>query len=384
MLYYILVKGGVTMNLTLTTKIKINPTNEQAIILKETMNAYRKACNFVSEIIFHSKILMQAKLHNMTYRDLRSQFGLRSQMAQSVIKTVIAKYRAIKSNGHSWTLVCFKKPQYDLVFNRDYSLSKGLFSVNTLEGRIKVPFEIKGFEEYFDGTWTFGTAKLVYKHEKWFLYIPMSKEIEECDLKNINQVVGVDFGVNFVITTYDSNGKTFFWNGRRIKHQREKYKRLRKQLQQKRTPSARRRLKAIGQRENRWMQDVNHCISKALIERYGANTLFVLEDLTGIRRATEKVRKEDRYTMVSWAFYDLRQKIEYKALKHRAKVITVDPKYTSQTCPKCGHTEKVNRNKQTHTFCCKNCHYQSNDDRVGAMNLQRKGIEYIVEETIQA
>jgi transposase len=112
--------------------------------------------------------------------------------------------------------------------------------------------------------------------------------------------------------------------------------------------------------------------------------LFVLEDLTGIRRATEKIRKEDRYTMVSWAFYDLRQKIEYKALKHRAKVITVNPKYTSQTCPKCGHTEKVNRNKQTHTFCCKNCHYQSNDDRVGAMNLQRKGIEYIVEETIQA
>src|SRR5690606_42153716 len=71
------------------------------------------------------------------------------------------------------------------------------------------------------------------------------------------------FRSNFVITTYDSNGKTFFWNGRRIKHQREKYKRLRKQLQQKRTPSARRRLKAIGQRENRWMQDVNHCISRS-------------------------------------------------------------------------------------------------------------------------
>ena len=66
MLYYILVKGGVMMNLTLAAKIKINPTNEQAIILKETMNTYRKACNFVSEIIFHSKILTQAKLHNMT------------------------------------------------------------------------------------------------------------------------------------------------------------------------------------------------------------------------------------------------------------------------------------------------------------------------------
>ncbi|EPZ37936.1 transposase, IS605 OrfB family [Anoxybacillus ayderensis] len=132
------------------------------------------------------------------------------------------------------------------------------------------------------------------------------------------------------------------------------------------------------------MQDVNHCISKALVERYGKNTLFVLEDLTGVRQATEKVSVNHRYEMVSWAFYDLRQKIEYKARKHQAKVIAVDPTYTSQTCPKCGHTEKANRNKKTHTFCCKTCQYTTNDDRVGAMNLQQKGIEYIVEVTTNA
>src|SRR5690606_12751054 len=132
-------------------------------------------------------------------------------------------------------------------------------------------------------------------------------------LENINQVVGVDLGINFVATTFDSNGQTYFFRGRHIKHKRAKYKRLRKQLQQKQTPSARRRLKTIGQRENRWMQDVNHCISKALVERYGTNTLFVLEDLTGVRQATEKVRLKDRYETVSWAFYDLRKKLEYKA-----------------------------------------------------------------------
>ena len=26
---------------------------------------------------------------------------------------------------------------------------------------------------------------------------------------------------------------------------------------------------------------------------------------------------------------------------------------------------------------CKNCNYQSNDDRIGAMNLWRKGVEYV-------
>jgi transposase len=58
-------------------------------------------------------------------------------------------------------------------------------------------------------------------------------------------------------------------------------------------------------------------------------------------------------------------------------VIAVDPKYTSQMCPKCGHTEKKNRDKKKHRFCCKKCSYRSNDDRVAAMNLYNRGIEYL-------
>lgn len=367
--------------LTLTAKIKIVPTVEQEDILRATAHAYRDACNAVSAVIFKEDTLVQAKLHKLTYRELRSTFGLKSQMAQSVVKTVIAKYKTNQSNGHERSQVQFKKPQFDLVFNRDYSLTKGLFSVNTLDGRIKVPFHTEGLETYFDGTWTFGTAKLVNKYGKWFLHIPVSKEIEDIDLHKINQVVGIDMGVNFTATTYDSNGQTRFFNGKDIKHKRGKYKAMRKELQQRQTPSARRRLKEMGQRENRWMQDVNHCISKALVDTYGKDTLFVMEDLTGIRNATEKVRVKDRYQTVSWSFYDLRQKIAYKAEKAGSLGIAVDPRYTSQTCPKCGHTEKANRNKTTHTFCCRTCQYTSNDDRVGAMNLQRKGIEYIVEET---
>jgi IS605 OrfB family transposase len=184
-----------------------------------------------------------------------------------------------------------------------------------------------------------------------------------------------------LLTTYDSQGKTTFYNGRKIKSKRAHYKALRKQLQTKQTPSARKRLLAIGQRENRWMTDVNHQVSKALVNNYGRHTLFVLEDLTGIRNATERVRTKDRYVSVSWAFYQFRQMLEYKSEMAGSKTIVVDPRYTSQTCPKCGHVDKTNRNKKTHTFCCKNCHYTSNDDRIGAMNLQRKGIEYQVEVT---
>jgi len=99
--------------------------------------------------------------------------------------------------------------------------------------------------------------------------------------------------------------------------------------------------------------------------------------LTEVRTATEKVRKKDRYVSVSWAFFDLRKKLEYKALLCGDKVLAVPPAYTSQTCPKCGHTEKANRDKRNHIFICQTCGYTSNDDRIGAMNLHRKGIEYL-------
>ena len=124
---------------------------------------------------------------------------------------------------------------------------------------------------------------------------------------------------------------------------------MRKELQKKQTSSARKRLKEIGQRENRYMTDVNHCITKALVTKYPRGTLFVLEDLTGVRNATEKVRIRNRYVSVSWAFYQFRQMLEYKAELYGHKVI----------------------------FCCKNCSYKSNDDRIGAMNLYRMGVTHL-------
>ena len=104
-----------------------------------------------------------------------------------------------------------------------------------------------------------------------------------------SNVVGIDGGINFIAATYDSKRKSTFVNGRAVKQKRAHYKKLRQQLQKVQTPSSRRRLKAIGHRENRWMHDVNHCVSKALVEQNPKNTLFVLEDLTGVRGATEKV-----------------------------------------------------------------------------------------------
>lgn len=366
--------------ITVTAKVQIAASETDKVLLDKTMAAYRNACNYISEYVFHTHDLRQFSLNKALYATLREQFGLKSQMAQSVLKTVIARYRTILKNQGKWIKPSFTKPQYDLVWNRDYSLTENCFSVNTLDGRVKLPYFTKGMSKYFDHEiYKFGTAKLAKKHGKYFLHIPVTYDVEESELSDICNVVGVDRGINFVVATYDSNHKSGFVSGKSIKQKRANYSKLRKELQMRQTPSARRRLKAIGQRENRWMQDVNHQVSKALVESNPKHTLFVLEDLSGIRNATERVKTKDRYVSVSWSFYDLEQKLIYKAKQNQSSVIKVDPRYTSQCCPICGHTEKANRNKKIHLFTCKSCGYKSNDDRIGAMNLYRMGINYLLD-----
>ena len=364
--------------MTITAKVQIVATDADKVLLDETMSVYRDACNYVSDYVFQTHDLKQFSLNKVLYSTLREKFGLKSQMAQSVLKTVIARYRTILENQNKWIRPTFKKPQYDLVWNRDYFLTQNGFSVNTLNGRVKLPYFAEGMSKYFDHTiYRFGTAKLTNKHGKYYLHIPVTYDVEESNISDICNVVGIDRGINFVVATYDSHHESGFVSGKTIKQKRAAYSKLRKELQMRHTPSSRRRLKAIGQRENRWMQDVNHQVSKALVENNPKHTLFVLEDLSGVRNATERVRTKDRYVSVSWSFYDLEQKLIYKAKQNQSTVIKVNPRYTSQCCPVCGHIEKANRNKKLHLFTCKNCGYKSNDDRIGAMNLYRMGINYL-------
>jgi len=148
-------------------------------------------------------------------------------------------------------------------------------------------------EKYFDhGIYQFGTAKLVNKHGKYFLHIPVTYKVEECLDADICNVVGIDREIHFIVATYDSRHQSGFVSGRAMKQKRAHYKNLHRELQQVRTPSSRRRMKAIGQRENRWMSDINHQISKALIDQNPRHTLFVLEDLSGVRMLPKRYASE--------------------------------------------------------------------------------------------
>lgn len=157
-------------DLTKTIKLRINISPEQELLFRQMTEQYRQACNFVSKHIFDNQFnLAYQSLNRELYSNLRSQFGLKSQLAQSAIKTTIARYKTVKQqlfqnpykykdeNGNwnystktlewLWKPVLFSRPQADLVRNRDYSFVDDgqTLSINTLGKRTKCTFESEHF-----------------------------------------------------------------------------------------------------------------------------------------------------------------------------------------------------------------------------------------------
>ena len=391
------------MEQTVNIKVKLNILEPNVgMKFSKTMEQYRLACNYVSEYLFNNNFpLNKNEVQKVIYNTIREKFNLKSQMTISCIRSVIARYKTVKTqmarrpykyqdqNTGEWYRevrdlnwlhkpISFNRPQVDLQRNRDWSyLSSGQLSINTLDGRVKVDPICRGFNQYLDGTWKFGLAKLLKSSGKWYLHISATKEVTDFDKQAVKHVVGIDRGLRFLVTSYDEQGKTAFFDGQAIMRKRAKYQKLRAILQAKGTKSAKRRLKKLSGRENRWISDINHCLSKTLVQKYGANTLFVLENLNGVSFERTDLPKALRNQNKSWAFYQLEQFLTYKAHLNNSEVVEVSAKYTSQRCPKCGVIKKDNRNHEKHEYHCDNCGYRSNDDRIGAMNIQLLGTQYI-------
>ncbi len=127
--------------------------------------------------------------------------------------------------------------------------------------------------------------------------------------------------------------------------------RQRGKLQQVGSRSAKRKLKKLAGKEQRFARDTNHRISKQLvIKAQRTKRALALEDLRGLR-ARVRVRRRQRTGLHSWAFGQLRQMVSYKAQPAGIPVVLVDPAYTSQTCPVCGPISKSNRKSQSEFLC---------------------------------
>ena len=100
---------------------------------------------------------------------------------------------------------------------------------------------------------------------------------------------------------------------------------------------------------------------------------LALEDLTDIRaRLNEQPRaKLERRRGNSWAFFQLRQFIEYKAALAGVVLYLVPAAYTSQMCHRCLHIGS----RKGKRFACAHCGYTGDADFNGARNIRILGLQ---------
>ena len=386
------------MQTTITAKLKLKTTPEQFAALRQTQLAYRDALNQASQHAFtRGKTSNSQRLHHDLYEETRARYSLPSQMACSVFRQVGATYKGlwtkwsqnVEARKTGWTRKRFKgldtpphyvSPTITYVSGRDFSFkAAGQVSVLTLVGRLVLPYQgwSRHVARLHQGA-TIGGSKLWYDRAKHRFYLLVSLTITTPDPTPAasSQVLGVDLGQRYLATLTTPQNQTQFYSGKQVRAKADHYARLQKRLQRKGTRSATRRRIALSQRERRFKLSCNHTISKHILDTY-PKSLIGLENLTGIRermkrrrgkKASKKQRRANRHAS-RWAFAELRGLLAYKAALTGNVCIRVDADYTSQSCPRCGYTNRANRPEQGLLFVCQQCHFTLHADLVGARNI---------------
>ena len=198
-------------------------------------------------------------------------------------------------------------------------------------------------------------------------YLAVVCDVLEPEEIGIERILGVDFGI--VNLAVDSDGTVY--SGSTIDHTRQRFQQRREGLQRHQTRAARRKLRQLAGKQERFQAHTNHTISKRLVDTAQRSAAGIgLEELTGIRQRV-KARRQQRPRHANWGFAQLRQFVTYKAALVGVPVILVDPRHTSQQCHQCGHTAKANRPTQAR-FSCHRCGYTISADFNAAQNITQR------------
>lgn len=97
------------------------------------------------------------------------------------------------------------------------------------------------------------------------------------------------------------------------------------------------------------------------------------ENLTNIKHGRKKNRsKQFRKLIAPWTVRQVFSRIAFLARLNRVRVVAVDPRDTSRTCPACRHVASENRKGEL--FLCLRCGHRQDADEVGAQNILHKAL----------
>ena len=225
----------------------------------------------------------------------------------------------------------------------------------------------------------YNRINIYYALEKTSKNSAIYTKFDSESIQNYNNCVGIDVNIKNNILAL-SNGKTFKVDKSLIK-KCIRFDSARKRCQKNKDLNH--NLKPYG-KEMLLRQEKNNKRSKWYLEQLVNELLdycekkgynhIVMENLNLKETKSEAKNKGGiNYNRLASLLHlnDIKHVIKRLANKRDIAVSWVNPKYTSQQCPICGHINKNNRITQE-VFCCEKCFHNNNADINAAVNIKNR------------
>jgi len=222
---------------------------------------------------------------------------------------------------------------------------------------------------------------------KWFISINFDEEHEITNQAPQNSIVGIDMGITRFATlsngTYIEPLNTFRkYEAKTIKLSKKLSRKMKFSSNWKKTKA---KLSKHHSKISNIRKEFLHKTTTKISNNYQT---VVMEDLkvSNMSKSVKgtidnpgsniKAKSGLNKSILDQGWYEFRRQLEYKLQWRGGRLITINPQYTSQTCSKCGHIHKDNRESQA-VFVCKACRYTDNADINASKNILAAGLAVI-------
>lgn len=380
-----------TKEVRATNKVRLYPTDEQELLLKQYCGAARwvynwglarwkqyhddglKACYYdlAKELVFIKKMDATCWLKEAQSEGLQQSLMHLERAFKRFFKKQ-ASYPQFKKRGIRESFTFPQKVTYDpterlLAFPK---LGKLLCSQQPVKGIIK-------------------GVTVVKEGDGWYACIRTVKQVTERSPNT--KTIGIDMGVATMATIHTGAKALGFPHHsgldkiiKRIGILAERMMRKRRMdnVNSKNREKARAKLAKAYAKLTNMRRDQLHKLSSALVKRYGTIVVEALKIKNMVKSAsgtleqpgTNVAQKRGLNRVISkqaWGiFFSM---LEYKCRWYGRTFVKVDPKNTSRTCPACNHIAKENRKSQA-VFQCVACGHSDHADSNAAFNIRQRGL----------
>ncbi|HLZ61063.1 MAG TPA: transposase [Ktedonosporobacter sp.] len=197
----------------------------------------------------------------------------------------------------------------------------------------------------------------------------------------VEHSAGIDLGEIHPAVSHDGH-YSHLMNGRLLRSKRQYCNKLMEHLNKKIASTkkgSRRRKKLVRSKQKQLKKikyqtrDIEHKLTSRLVStlhQEGVQTL-VIGDVRDIRQNLDVGSKQNQ-KLHQWSHGTIRHYLTYKALRLGMRVVLQEERYTSRTCPVCGHRRKSSPAGRLFRCTNKHCGWIGHRDGVGAANIRYK------------